>query len=282
MSVSVLVRGNVPRWMTTIENFFSTADIQYLLDTVKRGAVQSYDQSFDIRVWELYFRTSYEDGLFGGGAAKAERIMRRESKPYLRRLEKIQAELPRGITMRIEDKISEERGRSRLELLFVVYASVTAEYSKACYSEINEGNIVHDWNMPATFINSAREFKDRIMTSRSDVVQTIKERSGKEYGLEVAFYEDHYCKDFFGFDDDSTFYKSHGMVNLCGLEQCYGLAWAVASLSAHTTRCILTIVDDDPLGLFSNQRGGIGKGKIKVARLEIVPQKPEPPKYAEW
>lgn len=267
-----------------LKNFFFEANVKSFLDAVKYGVVKSYDQAFDIKVWKLTFEEYYHDGLFGGGTAKAERIARRASKEYLRHLESIKTKLPSGIAMRIEEAIYPDRIKSSttLRVVFSVVASVTAEYSKNCHTEISEDNIAHDWDMPANFISAAKAFKDKILVSKNELIHAIEVECNRKYRSDVAFYESRYCNysDCWG-GPDSTYYESQGMVNLHGIEQCYGLAWAVATLAPPTNRYLIKIVDDDPLNHFSYSRGPNGQ-KTKVARLERFVKVSSSKQLTEW
>lgn len=254
-----------------IKNFFYEANTNFIMNVVKNNATKSYDQAFEVEVWRLDFSEPYENGLFGGGIEKAERTIRKEFKSYLRKLDAIKATLPAGVTMEIKEGKSDDR--RRLHMRFTVCVSATAEYSKKCFAAISDRNIVHDWDMPESFIASARAFKERVLCSKRDLLHDMKEKY-----CNIAYFSTERFFPPLEYDGwIPTNYHSLGMANLSCLEQCYGLAWAIAELSAPKSRCFLKVIDGIPAHSI------YPPSAEKVVFLERPEKKTiTTPKYVEW
>lgn len=257
-----------------INNFFFEINSSVIMDMVKHLAILSYDQAFDARVCKITLEEQYYEGrLFGGGKEKAERILQRESRQFINKIEKMKSELPPGVLIRTEDRI-EEGYRKHLLLYIDVKVSVSADYSKKCFAAISDGNIVHDWALYDTFIRTAKAFKERILSTNSELVHTIKDRLG-ECPVQAVFqkcvaqlykYERRY-------DWDPVFFHSLGMMDLNSIEQCYGLAWALAELSPPTKRCYLKVLEEN-----SKKYVYIGK----PPKWDLTIPTPTPPTYKAW
>lgn len=266
-----------------ILDFFSEVNLEYFLNEVKHHSVFSYDQDFQFTALYLHFEQhcgDYIENVLGGGA---EGLTRKKSKQYLKHLQRIASTLPAGITVKIKEKSNVTNYRRRLFHLYIeVEVAVSAEYSRLCYSSINECGVVHAFNLSPSMKTAAKAFKERITLSQNDLLHNIVSVCDNKYGKSIIFNQE--CYHALGAapgDDDygrrSTTYKHHGMKDLCGIEQCYGLAWVIAELSAPSVRCRISIENER---YYSDGK----QGSRKVVRLDRYPyqKKQEPPQLADW
>lgn len=264
--------------------FFSDVNLKYFLDLAKYCSVSSFDQAFHFQALTLSGSQHMGDSIenvFGGGA---EGVARRECKPYLKHLQRVVSTLPAGIAVEIKDYSSVDRYRSGkfFKLYIEVEVSVSAEYSKSCYSSINECGIVHDFNISTTMKNTARAFKERIMLSHNDLLYSIMSICDGKYSERVFFNQECYHASGTAPVDDnysqlSTKYKHHGMKDLCSIEQCYGLAWAIAELSVPSVRCRISIKDE-----LRYSDGKPGYQKVVCLDRFQYRKKIEAPQFADW
>lgn len=268
-----------------INDFFVGVNPQFFLEEIDYNSVFSYDQAFEFTILYIHFEQhcgDYIENVFGGGA---EGVVRRKVKQYKKHLEKIISALPAGIAVYIHEETETTNYKRKLfHLRLKIDVSVTADYSKQCFNRLNENNIVHEKVISKGLKDKAEEFKERILGARLSTLQVIKNDCDNKHSRYDSVVFNEACYHDSGTsprDEDyrerSTTYNTLGQKQLVGLEQCYGMAWAIAELSAPTVRCRISVVDE---WHYQDKKWTYKK----AVRLDRYPYKKreEPKQYADW